>query len=328
MRIRNRPVRCKPPARRRTRSCQTPAACSCPGGSCLRCSPSCSSCSARAKATTPRPPSCPSSGGSTLARCSTCQRWSGSRRCSRWSPGAPTTSAGATRTGGSGPIRRSRRRRPAIASSPPPPARSRRRICGWSRTSDPSHALAHQALASRPILIGVQSCMTRRARVAQPRATTARSGRWRRPPYAAPTRGRVCVNMPKFLDFLHNTLRCLYRGEAAVALTGDLSETPFTDLVQFYCQRRETVALVVRSSRGEGTFFIQNGDVVDAHLGTHRGLDAIRTAMKLRDGTFRVDKNAVCPARAIHEPWTKVLLEEAWREDEANRDVEDALAGL
>ncbi len=113
-----------------------------------------------------------------------------------------------------------------------------------------------------------------------------------------------------------------------MALTGDLSETPFTDLVQFYCQRRETVALVVRTSRGEGTFFIQNGDVVDARLGNYRGLDAIRTAMRLRDGTFRVDKNAVCPTRAIHEPWTKVLLEEAWREDEGNRDVEDALAGL
>jgi ABC-type branched-subunit amino acid transport system substrate-binding protein len=113
-----------------------------------------------------------------------------------------------------------------------------------------------------------------------------------------------------------------------VALTGDLSETPFTDLVQFYCQRRETVALIVDTSRGEGTFWIDNGDLVDARLGNHRGLDAIRTAMKLRDGTFRVDKNAVCPKRAIFEPWTKVLLEEAWREDEANRDVEDALAGL
>jgi ABC-type branched-subunit amino acid transport system substrate-binding protein len=113
-----------------------------------------------------------------------------------------------------------------------------------------------------------------------------------------------------------------------VALTGDLSETPFTDLVQFYCQRRETVALIVETSRGEGTFWIDNGDLVDARLGKHRGLDAIRTAMKLRDGTFRVDKNAVCPSRAIFEPWTKVLLEEAWREDEANRDVEDMLAGL
>ncbi|HWE25114.1 MAG TPA: ABC transporter substrate-binding protein [Myxococcales bacterium] len=113
-----------------------------------------------------------------------------------------------------------------------------------------------------------------------------------------------------------------------MALTGDLSETPFTDLVQFYCQRRETVALIVETSRGEGTFWIADGELVDARLGKHRGLDAVRTAMKLSDGTFRVDKNAVCPARAIFEPWTKVLLEEAWREDEANRDVEDALAGL
>ncbi len=113
-----------------------------------------------------------------------------------------------------------------------------------------------------------------------------------------------------------------------MALTGDLSETPFTDLVQFYCQRRESIALVVRSSRGEGTFWIQNGDLIDAQLGRFRGLDAVRAAMRLRDGTFRVDKNAVSPARSIHEPWTKVLLEEAWREDEANRDVEDVLAGL
>jgi len=113
-----------------------------------------------------------------------------------------------------------------------------------------------------------------------------------------------------------------------VALTGDLSETPFTDLVQFYCQRRETVALVVRTSRGEGTFFIQDGDVIEARLGNQKGLDAIRMAMRLRDGTFRVDKNAACPARNIHEPWTKVLLEEAWREDEANRDVDNILASL
>ncbi len=116
-----------------------------------------------------------------------------------------------------------------------------------------------------------------------------------------------------------------------MALTGDLSETPFTDLVQFYCQRREAVALIVHTSRGEGTFWIQNGELVDARLGAARGLDAVRVAMKLRDGSFRVDKNAPCPPRAIFEPWTKVLLEEAWREDEAQRDVddvEDALAGL
>ena len=65
-----------------------------------------------------------------------------------------------------------------------------------------------------------------------------------------------------------------------MALTGDLSETPFTDLVQFYCQRRETVALVVRTSRGEGTFFIQDGDVIEARLGNQKGLDAIRMAMR------------------------------------------------
>ena len=82
-----------------------------------------------------------------------------------------------------------------------------------------------------------------------------------------------------------------------MALTGDLSETPFTDLVQFYCQRRETVALVVRSSRGEGTFFIQNGDVVDARLGSQRGLDA----MSLRlSSARRLDTSVTaCSPKAV-----------------------------
>src|SRR5438094_5892253 len=115
-----------------------------------------------------------------------------------------------------------------------------------------------------------------------------------------PTCARVCRCVELF-GFFARQATLSFIGESAVALTGDLSETPFTDLVQFYCQRRETVALVVRTSRGEGTFFIQDGDVIEARLGNQKGLDAIRIAMRLRDGTFRVDKNAACPARNIHE---------------------------
>ena len=102
-----------------------------------------------------------------------------------------------------------------------------------------------------------------------------------------------------------------------MALTGDLSETPFADLVQFYCQKRETVAVMVSTPRGAGTFWIKDGHLIAAELGGEQGLDAVRLAIQLREGSFRVDRNAICPERAIFEPWTKVLLEAAWREDEA-----------
>jgi branched-chain amino acid transport system substrate-binding protein len=105
-----------------------------------------------------------------------------------------------------------------------------------------------------------------------------------------------------------------------VALTGDLGETPFPDLVQFYCQRREPVAVrVVTADGNEGVFWIESGQLVDAELGNARGLDAVRAALRLRSGSFRVEQNVDCPPRAIFEPWTKVLLEAAWQEDEADR---------
>ena len=113
-----------------------------------------------------------------------------------------------------------------------------------------------------------------------------------------------------------------------MALTGDLSETPFVDLVQFYCQKREPVAVMVSTQRGEGTFWIKDGNLIAAQLGGEQGLDAVRLAIQLREGSFRVDRNATCPERAIFEPWTKVLLEAAWREDEAQRDVDRALDSL
>src|SRR5437763_10861958 len=116
---------------------------------------------------------------------------------------------------------------------------------------------------------------------------------------------RVCAYMSGIFWIFCTARYSLHRGNAAVALTGDLSETPFTDLVQFYCQRRETVALIVQTSRGEGTFWIADGELVDARIGNHRGLDAVRTAMKLRDGTVRVDKNAGCPPREIFAPETQ-----------------------
>lgn len=109
-----------------------------------------------------------------------------------------------------------------------------------------------------------------------------------------------------------------------LALTGNLEETPFVDLIQFYCMMRETVAVRVKSLRPgapDGVFYLAGGEVVHARFGDRNGLDALRDALTLRDGEFRVDLNVKTPQRTIFKEWNRLLLEETWRQDEEGRRV-------
>jgi len=103
-----------------------------------------------------------------------------------------------------------------------------------------------------------------------------------------------------------------------VAHTGDFSETHFADLVQFYCQRREQVAVRFHDPTGqEGVVYIGEGQLLAASLGDMQGVDAVRVALELKHGTFRVERNLAAPERNIFAPWTQVLLEAAIYVDES-----------
>ena len=103
-----------------------------------------------------------------------------------------------------------------------------------------------------------------------------------------------------------------------MAHTGDFSETHFADLVQFYCQRREQVAVRFRGPEGdEGVVYIGDGQLLAANLGERHGVDAVRVALELKHGTFRVERNVPAPERNIFLPWTQVLLEAAIHVDES-----------
>ena len=113
-----------------------------------------------------------------------------------------------------------------------------------------------------------------------------------------------------------------------MALTGNLKETSFTDLIQFYSMSRQTAVVTIVSPAGrdhDGTLYIEGGDVIDARFGELAGLDALRRALRLKDGEFRVELNVKCPARTIFEPWGKIVLEEMCSDDEAlNAEVSRA----
>ena len=105
-----------------------------------------------------------------------------------------------------------------------------------------------------------------------------------------------------------------------MALTGNLSETSFTDLIQFYSLSRQTAAVRIVSPAGpehDGVLFIDQGDVVDARFGELTGVDAVRRALRLKEGEFRVELNVRADERTIFEPWSKLVLEELVSDDEA-----------
>jgi ABC-type branched-subunit amino acid transport system substrate-binding protein len=105
-----------------------------------------------------------------------------------------------------------------------------------------------------------------------------------------------------------------------VALSGNLSETSFTDLIQFYSISRQTAAVTIVSPAGpehDGVLYIEGGDVVDARFGELTGIEAVRRALRLKEGEFHVELNQRCTERTIFEPWGKLVLEEMFAEDEA-----------
>jgi branched-chain amino acid transport system substrate-binding protein len=105
-----------------------------------------------------------------------------------------------------------------------------------------------------------------------------------------------------------------------LALSGNLSETSFTDLIQFYSISRQTAAVTIVSPAGsehDGILYIEGGDVVDAKFGDLTGIDAVRRALRLKEGEFRVELNLKAGQRTIFEPWSKLVLEEMCAEDEA-----------
>ena len=115
-----------------------------------------------------------------------------------------------------------------------------------------------------------------------------------------------------------------------MALSGNLAETSFADLIQFYSISRQTAAVTVVSPAGRDhdvVVFIENGDIVDARFGAITGVDAVRRALRLREGEFHVDLNVTARERTIWDSCNKLLLEEMVLDDEAHNGASNGSAG-
>jgi branched-chain amino acid transport system substrate-binding protein len=105
-----------------------------------------------------------------------------------------------------------------------------------------------------------------------------------------------------------------------MALIGDFDDTPFADLIQLYAGSGQTVAVTINLPEGEeGVFYVENGDIVGAHLGEAVGRDAVRRAIRLERGGFVVEQGVRAAHRTLSMPWRQLLMEEVVRMDEDKR---------
>jgi len=101
-----------------------------------------------------------------------------------------------------------------------------------------------------------------------------------------------------------------------MALTGHLSDLSLSELIEFFCNQRKMGLLTVHYPKGSGSFFLQNGSVVDAKIGVLRGIDAVYYALTLPNAAFEFKGAAEPTERTINQPWTQVVLEGLRRLDE------------
>jgi hypothetical protein len=114
-----------------------------------------------------------------------------------------------------------------------------------------------------------------------------------------------------------------------MALTGQLNDLSLSELIEFFCNQRKTGRLKVDYALAPGVFFIKEGELVDAKIGSLDGAEAVYFALTLPSAAFDFSASVQSSRRTINEPWTRVVLEGLRRIDEGIPPSEqDPFAGL
>lgn len=100
-------------------------------------------------------------------------------------------------------------------------------------------------------------------------------------------------------------------------MQGTLNTVDLPQLIELARDIGEQVAVYLETSQGNWTFYIEAGDVVHIQGPEHEGPEALRHALTLRQGHFRLAPNTPPPKRTIQQPWNVLLLEALRQLDEA-----------
>jgi hypothetical protein len=92
-----------------------------------------------------------------------------------------------------------------------------------------------------------------------------------------------------------------------VVLTGHLDERPLPDLIRTLRAQRKSGRLQVEYPDAPGSFFFEEGQLVDAQLGSLRGVEALYAALSLRGASFNFNPLVRPPERSIDRQGQKFV---------------------
>ncbi|HVG28381.1 MAG TPA: DUF4388 domain-containing protein [Pyrinomonadaceae bacterium] len=92
-----------------------------------------------------------------------------------------------------------------------------------------------------------------------------------------------------------------------VVLTGHLDDRPLPDLVRTLRAQRKSGRLQVEYPDAPGSFFFEEGQLVDAQLGSLRGVEALYAALSLRGASFNFNPLVRPPERSIDRQGQKFI---------------------
>ncbi len=98
--------------------------------------------------------------------------------------------------------------------------------------------------------------------------------------------------------------------------SGEFPEVSLVEVLDHYARSGQTAAVsicVPRPSGGEatGAFFVEAGAVVDAMFDGREGPDAVRQALRLQAGKYRVELGARSARHTVNEPWEALAVSAA-----------------
>lgn len=92
-----------------------------------------------------------------------------------------------------------------------------------------------------------------------------------------------------------------------VVLTGHLDDQPLPDLIRQLRVQRKSGRLQVEYPDAPGSFFFEDGQLVDAQLGSLRGLEALYAALALEGASFNFNPLVRPPERSIDRQQQKFI---------------------
>ena len=128
-----------------------------------------------------------------------------------------------------------------------------------------------------------------------------------------PKTGKEIIN---FVDCIESMLEREDRG----GFRGVQSKT-LVDIIQLECLTQSSIILKVQSAAGEGRFWIQKGEIIDAATGELQGKEAFLEMLRWKAGSFEIVPSDAARPRTIFSSYENLLMETAQTLDESMESV-------